>query len=175
MFWKRKRPLITSKLNSPGVKTSVSFLKPYNFLITCCGRSKREYFRFFNKLPTPSEVRSKKSYFFSLKWIEILTSTETLTIFVCQSLTIIVDRDLILKIENLPLIFHPGAFAELGIRKALSRWWNNSRHFWNLLSLEKFRTTNIGKGWPNKNLEKISGQNQSLFEKENFGKIMSNI
>ena len=38
-----------------------------------------------------------------------------------QSLTIIVDRDLILKIENLPLIFHPGAFAELGIKKALSR------------------------------------------------------
>ena len=38
--------------------------------------------------------------------------------------------------------------------------------FSHLLSFKKFRTTNIGKGWPNKNLEKISGQNQSLFEKE---------
>ena len=38
-----------------------------------------------------------------------------------QSLTIIVDRDLILMIENLPLIFHPADFAELGIREALTR------------------------------------------------------
>ena len=28
------------------------------------------------------------------------------------------------------------------------------------------RATNFGKGWLNKNIEKISGQNQSLFEKE---------
>ena len=117
---KGKRLLISSKWNFAGVKTSVSFLKPYNFLITCCGRSKREYFRFSNKLPAPSEERSKRSYFFSQKSIEILSSTETLTIFVCQSLTIIVDRDLILKIENLPLIFDPGDFAELGIRESLS-------------------------------------------------------
>ena len=36
-------------------------------------------------------------------------------------LTIIVDLDLILKFDNLPLIFHPGDFAELGIREALNR------------------------------------------------------
>ena len=35
---------------------------------------------------------------------------------------------------------------------------------------KKIRTTNIGKGWPNRNHEKISGQNQTLFEKEIFEK-----
>ena len=39
------------------------------------------------------------------------------------------------------------------------------------LSFEKkIRTTNIGKGWSNRNHEKISGQNQTLFEKEIFEK-----
>ena len=37
---------ISSKMNSTQEKTSVSFLKPYNFLITRCGRSKKPYFRF---------------------------------------------------------------------------------------------------------------------------------
>ena len=35
---------------------------------------------------------------------------------------------------------------------------------------KKIRTTNIGKGWSNRNHEKISGQNQTLFEKEIFEK-----
>ena len=38
------------------------------------------------------------------------------------------------------------------------------------MKAEKLRTTNIGKDWQNRNHEKISGQNQTLFEKENFGK-----
>ena len=81
MLLKRKWPQISSKWNSTGVKTSVSFLKPYNFFITCCGRSKRPYFRFSNRLPASLDVRSKSSYFFSQKWIKILSSTETLTNF----------------------------------------------------------------------------------------------
>ena len=78
----------------------------------------------------------------------------------------IVDRDLIHKIKNLSLIFNPGHFAQLGIRKILSRGIKNSRLLWNLLSFEKIRTTNIGKGWPNRNHEKMSGRNQKFFKKE---------
>ena len=35
------------------------------------------------------------------------------------------------------------------------------------------RTTNIGKSWSNKYYAKISGQNQTLFEKENSEKILT--
>ena len=49
---------------------------------------------------------------------EILSTTQNLEKFLFdQSLTIIFDRDLFLKIKNLTLIFHSGGFAELGIRE----------------------------------------------------------
>ena len=53
-----------------------------------------------------------------------------------QFLTIIVDRDFILKIDSqgLPLIFHPGWTRD---QKILSRELKNSRIFLNLLSFEK--------------------------------------
>jgi len=35
------------------------------------------------------------------------------------------------------------------------------------------RTTNIGKSWSNKYYAKISGQNQTLFEKVNSEKILT--
>ena len=114
---KGKRLLISSKWNFAGVKTSVSFLKPYNFLITCCGRSKREYFRFSNKLLAPFDGRSKRSIFSLKNQLKFRPQQKFGKFLFDQFLTMIVDRDLILKIENLPLIFHPGDFAELGIRK----------------------------------------------------------
>ena len=52
------------------------------------------------------------------KQSEILSTTQNLDKFLFdQSLTIIFDRDLFLKIKNLTLIFHSDGFAELGIRE----------------------------------------------------------
>ena len=84
-------------------------------------------------------------------------------------MTIIVDRDLILKIDShgLTLIFHPGWTRD---QKILSWELKNSRIFLNLLFFREKRTTNIGKSWSNKYYVKISGQNQTLFEKVNSKK-----
>ena len=99
---------------------------------------------------------------------EILFSTQNLEKFLFgQSLTIIVDPVLLPNIENLPLIFHPD---ELGIREILSRGLKISRIFLSICYLRKKKTTNIGKRLVNKFYVKISGQNQTLFEKVNFGK-----
>ena len=62
------------------------------------------------------DVRPKRSYFSPRNQIKVFPQQKVEKILFGQSLTIIVDLDLILKIENLPLIFHPGDFAELGIR-----------------------------------------------------------
>ena len=103
-------------------KPRLVLLEPYNFLITCYGRSKRPYFRFFQQAARTIGCVTKKVLFFLSKMNWNFVPNRTLVKFLFgQSLTIIVDRDLILKIENLPLIFHPGAFAELGIREASSR------------------------------------------------------
>ena len=82
-------------------------------------------------------------------------------------MTIIVDRDLILKIGNLPLIFHPGAFAELGIREIFGRELKKQQDVFETAIFREKRTANIGKSWLNKYFVKISGQNPTLFEKVN--------
>ena len=110
---------------------------------------------------------SKRSYFISQKSIEILPSTKTLANFYLTSSW----QSLLTAIWfSRSLIFHPCHFAQLGLRKIFSRGLKNSRLLWNLLSFEKIRTTNIGKGLPNRNHEKISGQNQNFLKKENLEK-----
>ena len=91
-------------------------------------------------------------------------------------MAITVDLDLTLKIGNLPLIFHPDDFAELEIRESwIAEDEKTAGNFEICLTSRKIRTSNIGKGWPNRMHEKISEQNHTLFEKENFGKILSKI
>ena len=155
VIWKRKRPLITSKWNSAGVETSVSFLKPYNFLITCCGRSKGPYFRFFNKLPAPLNVRSKWSYFFSLKSIEISSSTQTLTKIYLS----VLDNHCSPRFDSQdwkpPTDFSSGCLCWTREQRSIRPRIKNSSYLLDLLNIEKkSRTANIGKGWPNWNHEK---------------------
>ena len=91
---------------------------PYHLLRSI----KEALFPFFQQAARAIGCATKKVLFFLSKINRNFVPNWNLVKFLFgQSLTIIVDRDLILKIENLPLIFHPGAFAELGIRKALSR------------------------------------------------------
>ena len=60
-----------------------------------------------------------------------------------------------------PTDFSSGWFCWTQDQRIIKPRIKNSRHFWNLFYFEKFRTKNIGKGWPNKNIEKIYGQNQT--------------
>ena len=61
----------------------------------------------------------QKSLLFSLKINRNFVLNYNLDKFLFgQFLTIIVDLDLIQKFDYLPQIFHPGYFAELGIREA---------------------------------------------------------
>ena len=175
VLWKRKRPLIFSKWNSAGVKTSVSFLKLFNTLITWCGRSKRPYFHFFNRLPAPLDVRSKSLIFFSKTNRTFVLNRNLDKFLFGQSLLMVVDRDWILKIKIIPTDFSSGWFCWTRDQRIIKpRMKKQQEIFKSALFRKKLRTTNIGKGWPNRNHEKISGQNQTLFEKENFGKIFSN-
>ena len=83
---------------------------------------KEAIFPFFQQAARVIGCAIKKVLFFLSKMNQNFVLNRNLGKFLFgQFLTIIVDRDLILKIENLPLIFNKGAFAELGIRKALSR------------------------------------------------------
>ena len=89
---------------------------PYHLLRSI----KEAIFPFFQQATRAIECATKK-FLFSLSKINLnFVLNRNLDKFLFgQFLTIIVDRDLIPKIDSqgLPLIFHPGAFAELGIRK----------------------------------------------------------
>ena len=73
------------KRNTTVVKTFVSLLKSFNFLITRCGRSKRPFVRFFPTSCSHIGRAIKKVSFFLSKSIEILSSTTTLTNFYLAS------------------------------------------------------------------------------------------
>ena len=115
----------------------------------------------FNKLPAPSN-------FFSQKSIEIFSSTKTLTNFFLTS-----PWQSLLKISHWffirVILLNSGSENHSSADKKTAGIFEIC-----FLSKKEIRTTNIGKGWPNRNPEKISRKNQSLFEKENFGKILSN-
>ena len=73
---------------------------------------------FFQQAARAIGCATKKVQFFLSKINRNFALNKNLVKFLFdQFLTIIVDRDLILKIKNLLLIFHPGHFAQLGIRK----------------------------------------------------------
>ena len=119
---KKKMALNFLKMEFYGCENLGQFFEaiqlPYHLLRSI----KEALFPFFQQAARTIGCATKKVLFFLSTMNRNFVPNRNLVKFLFgQSLTIIVDRDLILKIENLPLIFHPGAFAELGIKKALSR------------------------------------------------------
>ena len=90
-----------------------------------------------------------------------------------QSLTIIVDRDFILKIDSqsLPLIFHPGWTRD---QKILSRELKNSRIFW-ICFLSRKEDNKYGKSWSNKSYENIRTKSDFVWKGEFWKNIDQNI
>ena len=126
---------------------------------------------FFNKLPAPLDVRSKKSPFFSQKSIEILFSTATLTNFYLASSW----QSLLTSIWFSSLTISHWFFIRVillnsGSEKHYAEDKKTAGIFEICFLSKKIRTTNIGKGWPNKNHEKISGQKLNFVWKRKFWK-----
>ena len=110
---------------------------------------------------------SKRSYFISQKSIEISPSTKTLTNFYLTSswqslLTAIWFSRL--KISHW---FLSGSFCWTRDQRNIEPRIKKQQAFFEIcFLLTKIRTTNIGKGWRNRNHGKISGQNQTFLKKK---------
>ena len=99
-------------------KTSLFIQLPYHLLRSI----KEAIFPFFpTRCPRNWKCDQKDPFFLSKNNGNFVLNKNLDKFLFDQFLAIIVDRNLILKNQNLPLIFHLGDFAELGIRKALSR------------------------------------------------------